>query len=46
MCLRGRLYNKDRKVRSHTLFFRINGTLPSDEFIRKEIKLIPLGTKV
>jgi hypothetical protein len=45
MCLRTRLYNKNRKVRSHTLFFRIDGVLPADGLTKKKIKLIPLKTK-
>jgi hypothetical protein len=45
MCLRGRLHNRGKKVRNHTSFFRVNGILPSDELTKKEIKLIPLGTK-
>jgi hypothetical protein len=45
MCLRGRLHNKDRKVRSHTLFFRIDGALPANGFIRETVKPIPSGMK-
>jgi hypothetical protein len=38
-----RLHNKDRKVRSYTPFFRLNGTLPTNGLTGKEIKSIPIG---
>jgi hypothetical protein len=41
--LRSQLYNRGRKVRSYTLFFRLNGILPTNGFIREKIELIPIG---
>jgi hypothetical protein len=40
--LRSRLYNRNRKVRSCTLFFRLNGTLLINGFIREKVKSIPI----
>jgi hypothetical protein len=39
--VRGRLHDRDRKIRSGTSFFRLNGILPADGFIRKKTKPIP-----
>jgi hypothetical protein len=38
MYLRGRLFNRDREIRSHTPFFRLNGTLPIDGLIKETIE--------
>jgi hypothetical protein len=43
--LRTRLYDKNREIRSYTLFFKLNGTLFINEFTEKVIKLISLKTK-
>jgi hypothetical protein len=40
---RSRLRNRDRKVRSCTLFFRLDGILPVNGLIREKIKPIPIG---
>jgi hypothetical protein len=45
MCLRGRLYDRDRKIRSYTLFFRANEILPPNESIRQTIKPIQIRPK-
>jgi hypothetical protein len=39
--VRDRLYDRDRKVRSGMLFFRLNGILPANGFIRKKTEPIP-----
>jgi hypothetical protein len=41
MYVRSRLHDKDRKIRSYTLFFRPDGTLLTDGLIKEIIELIP-----
>jgi hypothetical protein len=43
MYMEGRLYNGGRKIRSYTLFFRLNGILPINGFIREKTESIPAG---
>jgi hypothetical protein len=38
-----RLYNRDRKIRSGTLFFRPNRILPADESAGTTAEPIPIG---
>jgi hypothetical protein len=38
-----RLYNKNKVIRSYTLFFRLNGILLTNGLIKKTIKSIPTG---
>jgi hypothetical protein len=38
--LRSRLYNRGRKVRSYTSFFKPDGILPTDGLIKEKIKPI------
>ena len=40
--LGSRLYYRGRKIRGCTLFFRLDGTLPTDGFIREKIEPIPI----
>jgi hypothetical protein len=40
--LGSRLYYRDRKIRSCTSFFRPDGTLFTDGFIREKVKPIPI----
>ena len=42
MYVKNRLYDRNRKVRSYTLFFRPDGILPTNGFIREKIKPIPI----
>jgi hypothetical protein len=42
MHVRSRLHDKNRKIRNYTLFFRLDGTLPTDRFIKKKAKPIPI----
>ena len=46
MYVRSRLYDKDRKVRSYTPFFRLNGILPADGLIREKTEPIPAGETI
>jgi hypothetical protein len=39
--VRNRLHDRDRKIRSDTLFFRLNEILPADGLIKKKTKPIP-----
>ena len=41
--VKSRLHDGGRKVRSNTLFFRLNGILPTNGLIRKKIKPISIG---
>jgi hypothetical protein len=40
--VRSRLYDRDRKIRSCTSFFRPDGILLTDEFTREKTELIPV----
>jgi hypothetical protein len=42
MHVKSRLHDKDRKVRNYTLFFRSDGILPADGFIREKTEPIPV----
>jgi hypothetical protein len=44
--LDSRLYYRGRKIRSYTLFFRLDGTLPTDGFIREKVKPISIKETV
>jgi hypothetical protein len=37
-----RLYDKDKKIRSCTLFFKPDGTLSTDGLIREKVEPIPI----
>jgi hypothetical protein len=39
--LNNRLYDRDREIRSDTLFFRLDGILPANGLIKKKVKPIP-----
>jgi len=39
--VKSRLYDRDRKIRSYTLFFRPDGTLPTDGPTKEKTKSIP-----
>jgi hypothetical protein len=39
--LASRLHDEGRKVRSYTLFFRLNGILPANGLTREKVKPIP-----
>jgi hypothetical protein len=41
--LNSRLYYRDRKIRSGTSFFKPDGILPTDGFIREKVEPIPIG---
>jgi hypothetical protein len=41
MYVGSRLHDRDRKIRSCTLFFRPDGILPADGFIREKTEPIP-----
>jgi hypothetical protein len=41
--VRSRLYNKNRKIRSYTLFFRLDGILSTNRLIKKTIE--PVSTE-
>jgi hypothetical protein len=43
MYVGSRLYDRGRKVRSYTPFFRPDGILPANEFTREKVKPIPIG---
>ena len=38
--LSSRLYDKDREIRSDTLFFKLNGILPANGLTKKKVKPI------
>jgi len=39
--VRNRLHDRDRKIYNYTLFFRSDGALPADGFVKKTGKPIP-----
>jgi hypothetical protein len=41
MHVKSRLYNKNKEIRSYTLFFRLNEILLTNGLIKKTIKSIP-----
>jgi hypothetical protein len=41
MHIKSRLYDKDRKIRNYALFFRLDGTLPTNGLTRKTTEPIP-----
>jgi hypothetical protein len=41
ICVRSRLHNGNKKIRSGTLFFRLNGILPANGLIKEKVKPIP-----
>jgi hypothetical protein len=43
VCVRSRLHNGSKKVRSDTLFFRSNEILPANGFTKEKVKPIPIG---
>jgi hypothetical protein len=40
--VKGQLYNKNKEIRSYTLFFRSDGILPANGLTKKKIKPIPI----
>jgi hypothetical protein len=41
--VKSRLHDKDKEIRSYTLFFKLNETLPADGLTREKTKPIPIG---
>jgi hypothetical protein len=42
MHVKSRLYDRDRKVRNYTPFFKLDGILPVNGFIREKTEPIPV----
>jgi hypothetical protein len=42
MYVRSRLHDRDKKIRSYTLFFKSDGILPANGFIREKTEPIPV----